>query len=413
MSESWGTSVERDALTTAAVLGVPDFVYHPALEHTGKKNREVSDGLLICGDDGVILQVESRLPASAESDDAEAAQRWIRKNAEDGRKQADGTRRRLGRSDPIEFESVRGYRRRLTGVEDWPGVVIVDHPATPEGIVLPHHPNTMWITRSDWFALHEYLRSTASVIAYVQRAVSSGLQPPLNQEYGRYLRLAEADAKALGGPASLPLLPLDPIDPDDEPYAAIVDDLINQVWPNEGPIRWESSDDYRRIVELLDRILPAARPLLGRKIVSTIAESEAARDRRSFFTKIQARGQAQICFLAADVDRYEGGGGPEERAIAELLALTETRHAQARRNGPRPLGPTLGIGRLADAALGVAYSFVLVEPDRYSPPPDLQWAVASEYGVLHRDRITPVEATGRNEPCPCGSGRKSKVCHLR
>lgn len=33
-----------------------------------------------------------------------------------------------------------------------------------------------------------------------------------------------------------------------------------------------------------------------------------------------------------------------------------------------------------------------------------RWYAVSELGVL------PVEKTGRNDPCPCGSGKKSKIC---
>lgn len=33
--------------------------------------------------------------------------------------------------------------------------------------------------------------------------------------------------------------------------------------------------------------------------------------------------------------------------------------------------------------------------------------------ILHRPVPAPRPTTGRNEPCPCGSGRKFKVCCLR
>lgn len=32
--------------------------------------------------------------------------------------------------------------------------------------------------------------------------------------------------------------------------------------------------------------------------------------------------------------------------------------------------------------------------------------------LTHREVKTPAEKIGRNEPCPCGSGKKYKNCHL-
>lgn len=413
MPETWGTVVEREARDVAARLGVPDFVYGPAQEHRGSRNREISDGLLLCGDEGLILQVKARDRESAAGDDRASAERWVLKEAAKAKRQADGTRTRLRRSDPVEFTSLRGYCRTISSAGDFPAVVIIDHPLSP-GVKLAPHADTMWITLTDWQALHEYLRSTAAVIGYVRRALASGLTPTLGNEYARYRKLAQADARTRGGPTSLPMLPLEPFDTSERHYADVVDDVIGFVWPSDGLIPWRSPDEYRRIVEMLDRIPPRARPTLGRKIVRAVGEAEqSGRMRSSFFCKVTAQGQAQVCFLADTLARHPCDD-PELDFHAELLSLAATRHAQATRVGLRPLGPTLAIGRLHDRSRGVLYAFALVEglrPDE--PPPEVQWTVSADYGVFVGTSILPVEQVGRNDSCPCGhADRRFKSCHL-
>lgn len=80
-TDSWGTRQEKYARHLAADLGVADFVYHPTTVSTGQRTREISDGLLISGESGLILQVKARTPDAASGDDPERAGRWLRKNA--------------------------------------------------------------------------------------------------------------------------------------------------------------------------------------------------------------------------------------------------------------------------------------------------------------------------------------------
>jgi hypothetical protein len=241
-TESRGEQAEQHAREIAGYLGVPDFVYHPILERKGATQREISDGMVICGDEGLIMQVKAR--DAPERDTHARAEQWVRKNAESARRQADGTRRRLAQSPAITFTSLRGYTRTLSSVNAWPAVVVIDHPAAPAGIELPQSTDTLWITIEDWHALHERLRSTATVIAYVQRALGSGLHPHLGDEVQRYRALAQADAAAYGGASSVPMLPMDPLGPEETVYAAVIEDLIEKVWP---PGRTYSLARARRI----------------------------------------------------------------------------------------------------------------------------------------------------------------------
>jgi hypothetical protein len=51
-----GAVVENYARRLAGGLGVPDFVYTPTIVTKGSGNREVGDGLLVAGDDGLVVQ---------------------------------------------------------------------------------------------------------------------------------------------------------------------------------------------------------------------------------------------------------------------------------------------------------------------------------------------------------------------
>ncbi|MGA5166693.1 MULTISPECIES: hypothetical protein [Streptomyces] len=44
----------------AATWGLPDFVMVPSVERKGRGVREISDGLLVVGSRGVVVQVKAR-----------------------------------------------------------------------------------------------------------------------------------------------------------------------------------------------------------------------------------------------------------------------------------------------------------------------------------------------------------------
>lgn len=71
-----GLAKEARVRGTVAELGVADFVYDPLFVLRGRARKEVSDGLLICGDQGAILQVKSRASSAADADTSESAARW-------------------------------------------------------------------------------------------------------------------------------------------------------------------------------------------------------------------------------------------------------------------------------------------------------------------------------------------------
>jgi hypothetical protein len=382
-SESPGADAERRAREIAALFGVPDFVYRPLLERKGSTNREISDGMVICGEDGLIMQVKAR--EAPGRDTPERAERWIRKSAQAARRQAEGTRRRLAQSRSVTFTSLRGYTRTLGAIEGWSAVVVIDHPSAPPQIQLPQSADTLWIAIGDWHELHDRLRSTAAVIAYVKRALESGLHPPLGGEAGRYLALARADAAANGGPSSVPMLPIGVLEPQDALYAAVIDDLIEMVWPQDGPIPWREPDDYRAIVERLDRIPPAMRARLGRKIVATLEEAIATEDRRSFLLYDTSQ-EARILFVCDVV----GDGEREDRLMGEITLLASVRQHQALESGADPNSVTLAIGIFNAGERGRRYSFAFIGSPPVVPD-DLREQIERDYGILRGRTIERVQ----------------------
>jgi hypothetical protein len=380
---------------------VPDFVYEPTLQATGSGNRELSDGLLICGADGLILQVKARDKEKVATDTRERAEAWIRKKAREGADQADGTRRRLTSMGPATFVSLRGFERTLQDVKQWPAVILIEHPSAPPDILLSPHPNTVFMTVDDWYGLHERLRSTSAVITYVQRALASNLHPTLGSELLRYAAHADADASAAGG--TYPMLPLASLEGDDETYADFVDDLIEKVWPQDGSWPWTDPDDYRLIVEQLDRIPPAMRADLGRKMWRTFLEVRRTSERRSFFV-------AHSQFAGRFVFVYDVLSNiSSEDQMSRLAALTSVRQLEIVESGASEDPGTLGIAVLHDDDRGRQYSFVLARGRPDTPGRD-RWLVNDTFGVFDGDRIREVRRPRRNDPCGCGSGKKFKYC---
>jgi hypothetical protein len=347
----WGTEVEDYARRLAGGFGVVDFVYEPIIEERGSGSREISDGLLICGEDGLIMQVKSRQPEQASHDTPERAESWLRRHASEGADQAAGTRRRLTSGGSTTFRSLRGYERTLDSVRPWPAVVILEHPAAPPNVQIEQRESTLFLTLGDWYALNERLRSTAAVIQYVERTLAVKPHPPLGGEQLRYDALAQADATAIGG--AYPLLPARSLDEDARIHAAFVEDLIEKVWAQDGELSWQDPDEYRLIVEVLDRVLPAARATLGNRMLRTFLVSVQTHGRRSFLVK----DQFQNAVFAFVYDVVRNASAKIHRA--QVVALTSVRHQQALETGAGTDLKTLGVGILHDDALGRQYTFVL------------------------------------------------------
>ena len=101
-----GSLVEEYARRIAGGLGVPDFVYRPVVVTRGSRRREISDGLLVAGNDGLILQTKSRERTTGLSDSPDRAERWCRKEANTAKSQSRGTRRELAAGGAVRVRSL-------------------------------------------------------------------------------------------------------------------------------------------------------------------------------------------------------------------------------------------------------------------------------------------------------------------
>jgi hypothetical protein len=226
-SNTQGQSAEEATESAAVKLGLPDFVFSAGLVSRGSGIRELGDRLVVVGDQGIVVQVKSRLePGESELREIN----WVRKSIARATRQASGTVRTL-RGNSQSLMNLRGRQRDIEGASvEWVGVVILDHEVPPAGFIpeQAEHESipTVVLLRRDWEFLFDQLGATAAVLGYLFRV--STMQPiALGEEPVRYYELAQADTSAqpmdpskLSLPSgarlvSTPLLPLAPAGHDD------------------------------------------------------------------------------------------------------------------------------------------------------------------------------------------------------
>lgn len=271
-----GPEAEREVRTTAADLGLPDFVYEAGQVQRGNGTREVGDALIICGDVGLSVQVKARTSLSAvEETERSRVQALILR----GLNQAAGTVRQLHR-DPVRLRNLRGRSLTVDGrVIRWTNVVILDHPSPPPLEVAPSEGAVghVVLIRRDWEFLFSQLRSVHAVIAYLERVAEE--PDVLGAEPHRYYDLAQADEVAPTAPTDeptpphahrlgYPRLPIRPQSADafasDAAVRLLIDQLASLVVPDE--------EEERRLATLavLDRIPVSYRTALGLEVARQI-----------------------------------------------------------------------------------------------------------------------------------------------
>ncbi|MFE2599593.1 hypothetical protein ACFXCZ_24375 [Streptomyces sp. NPDC059396] len=377
-SPSQGSRIEDYARRLAGGLGVPDFVYEPVLIRRGNSSREVSDGLLVAGPDGVIMQVKSRESEAAQDDSIEKAINWSLKNGLAGHRQGTGTRRTLV-ANTVRMRSLRGYERDLPDASSWPVVVIIDHPLGPSAAFEPS-PDTLFISSADWLNLHNMVRSTAGVISYVRRALSSGISVPLGKEARRYGALAEADLQAASGLTSFPTLPYGPLSNQELQDVALFDDLVERVADPIGSTGWDP-EEYLTIVEQLDRAPLIARSRIGAKMREKFVEMATTKAIRTFRAFDPSGGKDRLAFLYAYDDGRYGEDG--QQFIAEVACYTALRQHQALDAGAGTSFATLGIGILHSTDRGQRFSFARFPGRPTAFPDDLLRSLEARYGNPH------------------------------
>lgn len=115
-------------------------------------------------------------------------------------------------------------------------------------------------------------------------------------------------------------------------------------------------------------------------------------------------GDRLLIFGCARVGEYE----EIEHFDADLADVACVRSREVREQGGR-ITEALAVGLLvADGYID--YRYIYMEPP-VDAPDILKRIILHTYGRfdLAAGRAVPIRA-GRNDPCPCGSGRKFKVC---
>jgi hypothetical protein len=189
-----GEAAEEAVHDSAAIWGLPDFIYRGRVVAVGSGAREVGDNLIVVGDVGVVVQVKSR---AAPSGDVERERRWIEKNVQTALDQARGSTRRL-QLGPIELTNARGRTIEVDGSKlRWLSVVVIDHPSPPGEMPVPSYDPSVpavVMLRRDWDFLFEQLKSTHAVVGFLERVVADPVA--LGEEPARYYQLALDDHEA-------------------------------------------------------------------------------------------------------------------------------------------------------------------------------------------------------------------------
>jgi hypothetical protein len=275
-----GVAAERASQEAAATWGLPDFVMRPHVERKGRGVREISDGLLVVGDRGVILQVKGR---DVEPREPEREARWIDKQVKAAIKQADGTARRLS-AETTEMTNGRSRRVTVDGKAiAWVTAVIIEHPSPPADHPLPNVDSrtpAVVLLRRDWEFLFEQLRSTRAVADYLHRVGSSA--ELLGAEPQRYYELAAADAAAVGQETapqrewgtgqrrSIPLLPAAPAGSDDDEAHGMVRIMCEDIAMSS--IDGHNEADRIRVLASIDQLPVGYRTELGRLLLDGLRD---------------------------------------------------------------------------------------------------------------------------------------------
>lgn len=278
LTDGLGAGVEKATLEAAAVLGLPDFVFHPKVVRKGSGRREIGDGTIITGSRGIALQVKAR--ESATNDPSREAS-WLQKKAGEALRQARGTIRSTLCDPTLSLTNLRGRTLPLTGdTIDWVPLVILDHPAPPDDVTPDREPDTkgLVLLRRDWEFLWDQLRSVSAIVDYAHR-VAGDERIPLGTEATRYFDLADADERAEPEPqghwvddiganqTSGPTLPREPADVADVVghgvFHRILEDIAATDFTGDEATRVE-------VLALIDRVAVTHRAELGRTLLRRI-----------------------------------------------------------------------------------------------------------------------------------------------
>ena len=363
--------------------------------------------MLIVGDRGVILQVKSRDPSS--DGDPEKLRRWAAKKTAEAGRQVLGTRRTL-ESTTLSLRSHRGHELSLEPPHSWPGVILLDLDPVPSGLrVSGADANTIIMTLSDWYALHDRIRSTSGVIDYIERVAQHNVEADLGDEWTRYEQFAAADARHASEPGYVPVLPMKSLSGIDLLGVDIVDEWIDSdigLTPvKKSPY---TADQVRSTIELLDAIPILLRASIGKKLLGAVRESTRTREPQSGYLSTGSNGR-----LLYFVDVIDNWKGREQSLELDLASYAAVRHEQL--ENLHGVGTTLMLARISTGGASSirTYASISGRAEGLNITPEVRWGTNIRYHVLTGDVLRDPLSYGRNEQCACGSGKRFKHCHLQ
>ena len=386
-----GIEVEAHVREVAAALGVADFVYLPAITHKGTAVREVSDGLLSCGQGTVILQVKAREPAAAANDDAEGSKRWLQKQYGAAVRQGQGTRRTIEQHRasgmPVNVIPARalGFPAAEHGAfslpldidpSGWPILVVLAHPLA-RGVTVPIEDGVLAITLDDWRILNRRVRSVNGLVRYVNRLIDAALPAGnpvmLGHEAERFAALAHADDVAPGDwGTSVPWFS-SAISQQDELGIEFYRELLHSVWRGNahGPALGPAA--CRLILDHLDDAPAVMQANVGNWIYVKRQQLDATGHRQSGVVVLDQR----LLLYACDNEVNEPNA---EAWKSELINLAATRAAEWREQ--RGTGTNAVCVGVREMAQGVEYTHILIN-DQFAQqiPREVRAAIESHYGV--------------------------------
>jgi hypothetical protein len=366
-----GRAVEHGIREIAAELGVADFVFHPLYVLRGQAEKEISDGLLICGRRGSILQVKSRGGSVAMADDRAQAVRWANRELRSAIKQAKGSRKHLKRlidtdgSVPVrplrssQMPAGRQDELDLVLAEDpsgWPLIVVLDHPGLPPfEAELPD--DTFVITSSDWAGLMSAVRSIAGLLEYVRRCLLNrpALAPAIGDEWRRFLALCEADqGTSDDSPTWGPWLSTAALE---DPRAAdMYQHVIDRSWPVGSPLPAVPPGEHRLVTEFLDDVPPSVRVDIGNRWLSYV-RSTASGGQASGISVMPGKAIFFLVHRSLDLEL------PPKAMRARLGSIAIVRSWELQRAiGARPL---LAVGAFCHPG---ATDYIFAHVDGAAPP---------------------------------------------
>lgn len=386
-----GLDVEAHVREVAATLGIADFVYLPAITRKGAAVREVSDGLLLCGQGSVVLQVKSRDPEAAATDDLKTAERWVRKQYDAAVSQGHGTRRTIDRQRrsgdcvnvvpvrALDFPETDRAAFSLTLDEEaaaWPTLVVLDHPLA-RGVTIPIQEGVLAITLDDWWSLNRCIRSINGLVRYVTRLLAASLPAGnlvvLGHEDERFAALADADEIAPGDwSTSVPWFS-GAVSQQDELGIEFYRELLHSVWRGDARGPALGPTECRLILDHLDDAPAVMQARIGKWILTKRQRLDATGRRQSGVVVLDQR----LLLYACDSEVNEPSADAWKAELVNLAATRVIEWCEQRGSGTNAV--CVGVRTLPQ---GVEYTHILIN-DLFARqmPSEVRAAIESRYGV--------------------------------